>query len=1215
MRTSALALAAALLLSPAVPALAGDADVPAVLFGSEAEARGDFDAWMDETLAGLAADPGSPYAGLLIDKVRALSDFVSDPTVIEQRLQPVLDRGIRDGDAREALQDLLAQRARARGEFDRARAYGGNDGYVTRFAVIGPFGWSSAALVHRPYAPEKADVDPKAALEGARGKVTWLPLPQLGDSPWVAPYDQIRQDGIGVAYAMARLRSDTARTVAVKVWCSDTFAVHVNGREAVVADRERDRVPNPVWTTIRLEPGWNRLVVKTTGRTSFAVKLANLADGMPVLDVEEGDPLMTDAAPAAGALPEPMTYRTAVDRAVAASEGGGSPVLLAATAQLLAERGREWEAYESFEAAAASAAALTPVERANLLAAHGRFLADFGELPPIQRKLKAKESYGRALEAFPDHHSATLRMARYENEDDRPDEAVAMLQGLAAKRPTAMAWMTIAEVAKARTWEREAIDAAEAALELAPNHRGALRFLAQYDRQYGNHARLVQRMERLLAIDASDGNALDSLIGSLRDRGQDDTAMARLRELADRWEGSLSYRRQIAIQLRRTGDLDGSLAAWRELERIVPREEEYPREIGEILELKGDTAGALAAYGRSLALQGFQPSVRRAVARLRGDGEDFGRRWEPNIEQMLAELPSDEELKERYPKAVAVTVLDHSVTRVHEDGSSSSIVHMAYKLLNEKGVQKYGDMPNMGDLLSIRTILPDGTVSKPTGLRGRSYNMEGLVPGAIIVHRYLVHQRAGSKGYDGGQFFFQDFQFRQQPNPVVLSRFVVIADEGNVPEWEKRNYEGDPETVEFDGKVATVWEKRDMPRIEWEQGMPEKEEIVPYVDYSPKRTMDDAGWELLDRRDDTRASPVLREALGRAVSPEMGDGEKLRAIHDFVNREITGDFGMGGSPASILMEKAGDRGQLFAAMVREAGIPHRLGFAMPWRGEGRDLTHPTSSLFAGSFLWLEPRDGAPHAFFMGSRHTPYGLVPDPYRGSDAFLVSEDGAEIFRLPEGGMDTSSGVRFGVVLGAKPEDTRVEGDVVYRSGGGYRFKRQLEEMPQDDRRKFAEGQLSPYFASPTLEEYELPGLETRGEPLVVRLRGTMPQYLSRQGDRFVVSLGLPATDMTGRFVHRPERVYDLILNVRDDGVDAYEVDLGDAFEIVTLPDDHLAVHELGTYSLTFRRDGRTLRVRRERHLRPARYTPEQYAGFVAWCKSIDDAEQAKIELRAVR
>jgi len=88
---------------------------------------------------------------------------------------------------------------------------------------------------------------------------------------------------------------------------------------------------------------------------------------------------------------------------------------------------------------------------------------------------------------------------------------------------------------------------------------------------------------------------------------------------------------------------------------------------------------------------------------------------------------------------------------------------------------------------------------------------------------------------------------------------------------------------------------------------------------------------------------------------------------------------------------------------------------------------------------------------------------------------------------------------------------------------------------------------------------------------------------------------------------------LNSRDDRIDEYTIELGDTFEIATLPADHVTVNELGVYSLTYRRAGSSLHVRRERHFIPCEFTPEQYGGFVAWCKAIDDAEQTKIEFRA--
>ena len=59
----------------------------------------------------------------------------------------------------------------------------------------------------------------------------------------------------------------------------------------IVADRDNDPVADEVWAAARLEAGWNRLLVKVAGNAAFALKLADPATGLPILDVEEADPL------------------------------------------------------------------------------------------------------------------------------------------------------------------------------------------------------------------------------------------------------------------------------------------------------------------------------------------------------------------------------------------------------------------------------------------------------------------------------------------------------------------------------------------------------------------------------------------------------------------------------------------------------------------------------------------------------------------------------------------------------------------------------------------------------------------------------------------------------------------------------------------------------------------------------------------------------------
>lgn len=1200
----------------AAPASAGEDDaLLAALVGSEAEAKGLTDAWLEELVDAVAKHPESPYATACLWKIRGLVSSATHPEVLEARLEPVLAKGVRDGDTDEALRDLLANRAKARGDFERGRSYGGTRGYLRRFAVIGPFGDRNKALLHKRYPPEDAVVDFSAPVRDGGRVNTWQELPVQGDNAWVNPQYKLRQGGTGVVYAVARVRPAQPGAVALKIWCDDSFLVIVNGRTLIRADRQRDAVPEVVWGAVRLDGGWNRILIKIAGNASFALKAADPQTGRPLTNLEVGEPF-GPAGSAAQTSAAERDYQTPRERACNALAGGtGTPAQLAGAAILAQWEGRDWEALGLWERAAAGLPEGASAMAANIRAGYGRMLASFSEYPQVHRKLRAREQFELALKHFPHHNSAFARLARYENDDDHPDRAVHRLLKQLALQPTATAAMALADIAKARGWETEALDAARQALEIEPNHGPALTFLAEYDRRYGNHNALGERTGGRLRINRADWRASDERVKELLARGRDDEAIAILRALWTRYPDAVSYGRRIAGLLRQSERYDPSLAAWRELERLVPDDHTYARQVGEILEVTGDLAGAKAAYRRSLAVKPYQPQLWRALSRLEGQEFDFARRWEPDVDELLAALPPTEELKKKYPKAVAITVLDHAVARVHDDGSSVTYVHMVYKLLDEKGVQKYHDVRNTGETLVIRAILPDGTVMLPTGLARRAYNMEGLEPGTVVDHRFATFESASPRGgYDGGKYYFQDYELQRDPNPVLLARMVVIAPQDMRLTPAPHNFDGEPRVEELDDETATVWEQRDLPRITAERNMPPVDEIVPYVDYSRPEGFSDANWSYLEQRRTTWPTPLLEEAAANVVKDGMTDRQKLAALHRFVNAEITSDRGTSRYPTAILMEKAGNRAQLFEALVRTAGIRYRTGRAMRWNGVGSNLKQPDPSAFTQRFLWLQPKGAEPVAFFPGPHLAPFGLIPAAYRGSAAFLASEGGGRIIRLPEGGPDLTSTSKFEIVLGEDETQAAVQGELVLRSHRSYGSKRSYLDMTADHRRKAAERLLTRYFANPELTRYALPELEEPGVPLRILLEGTMKTYLAAQGAVFVAGLGLPPSGMTAGFVERAQRTYDLVLDTHYHSRDEYVIRLSEAFEVSKLPESHVTVHAAGTYSLTWRQQGNRIHVRRELHLQPARYTPDEFPDFVAWCKGIDDAEQRKLELRRV-
>jgi len=215
-------------------------------------------------------------------------------------------------------------------------------------------------------------------------------------------------------------------------------------------------------------------------------------------------------------------------------------------------------------------------------------------------------------------------------------------------------------------------------------------------------------------------------------------ALRTLRGAIARWPDQTGWRAWLAERLRALGRLDEALAEVRALSQDVPADESYPRQEGEILEERGTGP----RDRRLSAERGAAPRAAGGVARPRpAGGRRRGLRGAPRARRRRAPegAPHGRRAPDEAPKAVAVTVLDHCVIRVRPDGTSSSFSHLVYKVLDEKGVAKYGDLPNRGECYEVRAILPDGRVMLPTGLGEGDYNIEGLVPGTVLEQRYLEH--------------------------------------------------------------------------------------------------------------------------------------------------------------------------------------------------------------------------------------------------------------------------------------------------------------------------------------------------------------------------------------------------------------------------------------------------------------------------------------------
>jgi hypothetical protein len=496
--------------------------------------------------------------------------------------------------------------------------------------------------------------------------------------------------------------------------------------------------------------------------------------------------------------------------------------------------------------------------------------------------------------------------------------------------------------------------------------------------------------------------------------------------------------------------------------------------------------------------------------------------------------------------------------------------------------------------------------------------MEGLQAGWLLEYRYLNDSGADERGFNSGRWYFQDpgFESGSNPDPVLVSRLVVDAPAGLNVNLQVRNLPVTPQiTTTPDGRRVSVWEMRNVDRIEPEPNMPDADELCPSVSHYTAWTWPELVHNYRDYLRNLSPTPLLRRQAREICGALTDPIEKARALYAWVNEAITGNSGSGGA-SGVIMERSGDRFLLFGALCVSADIPLDLVRICSDADDATMFEILEPDAFDGWALAVGGGEKPIFVCYPFARHTPLGLVPQYLRGKPAFLAAARGAHLFRMPAGNDDDVRAVNdIKVTLGATPAETTFRATISRPSERWYGSKENVKDMNEDNRKKNAAGMVTSLLPAPDLRTWEWPGLEEAGKPYVLVATGVSPHLLREEGGAFVLPLVPNPMDMAGSYIDKSEREWDLVLRGDDVRRDVIEFDLAKRWEVVSLPGPHHAASLLGTYSLVPERTGDVLRVRREIRFRPCRYTPDAYRAFIAWCRAIDTAEGQKIVLRAAK
>ena len=965
-----------------------------------------------------------------------------DPSEVEEAILEVA------GDPRvsppvKAYAGLLeAYARRRRGDLDGARAKTASLGYLSRWLVVGPFDNEGKGGFDRAFGPEEERTRPIVLAHSFDGKerpVHWRVAPDVSPFGWLDLGVFVRPSEKVCAYATTFVRDARMgkkakpRRRPISIWAGSAGAMRVwwNGAEVLSDPKYRALDSDRMATSVMLQSGWNRLLVKVCGDDDSPMLSLRLggADGAPDANIETDDdparavegeqiapsklkPPPGPAKPPPGA-PHVEGPLQAFDRQ---SKSGDAATLEAYARYLVLTQGDDPSEHLARELARRAAEKSPTIERLLLAgdlaegknqsavwigkaearvtkatpeaerietllarAAHARGGANWRDAIPF---------YDKVLALDPDNVAATLARHDLYDEAGLHETALVFLRRALERRPRSVALvrgMVGALREENRITEADEMEERYAALRFddpgIPRERIAL---AVAKRDAPTASRWI---DRLVATNPDSGAALN-------------VAAQTYLEVGDRPRAVAMFKRALDLAPEDTDALHALADAY----GVMGRNDEQLRLLRRVLELKPQDKDVREYVAHT------EPSKPRPDEAYARKPEEFlARRGAPangqnrrTLVDLTVTTVFPNGLASRFRQIVFQPLTDSAATEGREYGFGFESDSEAVQL---RGAHVYRADGKIDEAIeSGEGAADDPEIATYTSARAYYVHFPRLHPGDVVELLYRVEDVAPRNAFAD---YFGEVTTMQSSEPIGRAEYVLITPKSRTLYFNKPKVPGLSQMTEEtgDSRIFHVIAEN-VPPITPEPLQPPFGEILGHVHVSTYRSWDDMGrwyWGLV--RDQFVADDEVRRRVAEVTKGLKTDPEKVKAVYDYVvtkTRYVALEFGIHGFKpyrcAQIFARGFGDckdKATLIVTMLKEAGIPATIVIVRT-QNRGDFETDPASLAPFDHAIAYVPSldlylDGT--AEFTGSTE-----LPAMDRAALALQVNEGHPKLVHLPD-------------------------------------------------------------------------------------------------------------------------------------------------------------------------------------------------------------------------
>ncbi|MCA8922695.1 MAG: DUF3857 domain-containing protein [Planctomycetes bacterium] len=1141
------------------------------------------------------------------------------------------------------------------GRLEEARADEASLGFVSTFALVGPFDNERGTGFSSPGPVEAQPFDFNARFPGKGREVGWKLQPVASPPQGMIDLDALfTPNDQALAYALTALYAEQDTEVALRWGSDEASRLWVNGQPAPAADVRRPYRPDQNVVGVLLRQGWNHVLLKVgeqTGDWRFSLRVTALAGG-PATGVRQAAPeeLLEEHALAEEATwlaPPPTVFEQLAARPAESWRDAYHTGMLHLA---LEAHGRGEHPDRDALVRACALAPDNPAPRYALSVA----LSAEAEFSVNREDNARRDALEETLRIDASHQLARLDLARYYLGLGSLDRCRALVDEVLRQDPHhVFARVFASELLRARGLtplalraERALVQDLEAEVQSGLRRalpRGVVSLQLRAAEAREDVTAGLELRAGLVAQEPGSAGALLQLASAEWDAQRREAAIAHAAQALELAPFNAGINLRLARWRSVLGDFEGATAAFAAGLAVADETPDYLYAYGRHLERVGDGPGADALYARALELNPNLVALRDYLEyRARNAPAVAGYEAPWTLADPAEALASAGPLD---PKRTHRVLFRLKVVKLNLDGTKSEFDQVLLRVENREGARQlerytvpYSTEQRL-EFLRARVTPADGPTRDARlrtywgggggefgGRRGGGVALGPLEPGDCVEVRYRVDDLApGFFGdYYGEVVYFQD--------SVALdrARFVVIAPAERELYFHTSGFEAagvalEVQGSEQEGAQVHVYQAAGVPPAVEEPSQPWPKERLPQVQVSTFRDWNDFArwyWGLVAGQHES--DPAMRAKVRELCAGATTEEEKIRRIYNYVVSDIrynaSWEFGIHGfkpyNATKIFARKFGDckdKSTLINTMLREVGIRSYpvLIFGEDMRGR-EDLTLPLMGHFNHCISYVETEHGG--VFVDGTaEHHSYGTLPSMDYGAEVVVVSPEGGRLKTIEqrppsENRVVESHRVQLLAGGGAKIKST-IQGkgtfDVVLRTLMGTPGRRKAVLEPRVGQLWSGARVVSVTASDPgdldhplVLEvEVEVPRAvqkTTDGADALLEVKSWLFDMLYARGQR------LSALAADG------ERKTDLVLPLPAGVEETVTYELPQGTSIKSLPADLELQTPFGTYTRRYTKnpDG-TLSAVRKLSVDKRRVTPEEYGELRTFLGEVERAE----------